>query len=390
MANSLSNLTPKILANSVVSLRENAVVPSLVNQGYSLQPSQKGSTITVPVPTAQTASAVTNSNSFPSNTDTTDSAVTVSLDKWYYTKFHLNDQELTQIDGEGAFIPMQASEAIKSLVNQAESDLLAEYKSVYSTTGTAGTTPFASNATAWLTGARKLLNEELAPMGNRRVILDPAAEGNAMGLEAFQSAAWRGDGAPIREGEIGRVLGADFYMNQNIPTHTNGTLTNSSGMLAKVNDASYTVGESTVDIDDTSLSGTVVVGDVFTVAGDTQTYTVTANATAATNAIAGMAFTPASKVAWADDAVVTFKTNASSVQNLAFHRDAFAFASAPLADAAIDTGELGQPQSIIRDPISGLVIRLTAARQFMQTTFYFDMLYGVKLVRPELAARILG
>ena len=384
MANSLSNLIPKILSGSVVSLRSNAPIPMLVNQGYSLQPSQKGSAITVPIPTAQTASAVTNSNAFPSNSDTTDSAVTVNLDKWYHTKFHLNDQELTQIDAEGGFVPMQASEAIKSLVAQAESDLFAEYTGVYGAGGTAGTTPFDSNADAWLEGARQKLNEQLAPMSNRRVVLDPSAEGKAMGLEAFQSAAWRGDGSPIREGEIGRVLGADFYMNQNVPTHTRGTLTGSP----LVNDASYTVGETTVDIDAGSLTGTVVVGDVFTVAGDTQQYTVTANATAATNAIAGMAFTPASKVAWADDAAITFV--ASHTVNLAFHRDAFAFASAPLADSAIDTAELGQPQSIIRDPVSGLVIRLTAARQFMQTTFYFDMLYGVKLVRPELAARILG
>ena len=85
-----------------------------------------------------------------------------------------------------------------------------------------------------------------------------------------------------------------------------GTLSNGTGMLAKVNDATYTVGDFTVDIDDTSLTGTVVAGDIFTVAGDAQQYVVTAGATASGNAIAGMAFTPASKVAWADDAVITF------------------------------------------------------------------------------------
>ena len=153
-------------------------------------------------------------------------------------------------------------------------------------------------------------------------------------------------------------------------------------MLAKVNDASYTAGESTVNIDDTSLSGTVVIGDLFTVAGDTQVYTVTANATAATNAIAGMAFTPTSQVAWADDAVITFK--ASHTANLAFHRDAFALVTAPL-----ESGGMGDIMSI-QDPVTGLILRLEQRRDYKQTTWEFDILYGVKTVRPELAARILG
>ena len=95
-----------------------------------------------------------------------------------------------------------------------------------------------------------------------------------------------------------------------------------------------------------------------------------------------MAFTPTSKVAWADDAAVTFI--ASHTANMAFHRDAFALVTAPL-----DDGGLGNVMSI-QDPVTGLVLRLEQRRDYKQTTWEFDILYGVKTVRPELAARILG
>jgi len=390
MANSLSVLVPKILARGLMALRENAVTIGLVNQGYSLQAQQKGNAITIPKSVSQTAAAVTPAVTPPANSDKTPTSTTLTLDKWYETHFHLNDQELTQIDADANYVPLQTSEAIRALVNQADSDLLGLYTNVYGAAGTAGTTPFASDASPWTgaAGGRQLLNEQLAPMGMKRIILDPAAEANAMDRQNFQAANWRGDGGQaFVNGEIGTALGANWYMNQNVPTHTGGTLTNGSGKLAKVNDASYTVGETTVDIDDTSLSGTVVVGDIFTVAGDSQQYVVTANATAATNAIAGMAFLPASKVAWADNAVITFV--ADHTVNLAFHPDAFAFASAPLAEV-VDPSQFGVVQSVMRDPISGLVVRLRVTMEHYQLTWRFDTLYGVACPRPEYAARLLG
>lgn len=243
-----------------------------------------------------------------------------------------------------------------------------------------------TDGTTDVTAMRKVLNKQLAPPGDRRVVIDPDAEANALDLRAFQDSSWRGDTAGIIEGQINRKFGFDWFMDQLVPTHTTGTLSNGSTHTAKVNDASYTVGESTVDIDETTLTGTVVEGDVFTVAGDNQTYTVTADATAAANALAGMAFTPPSKVAWANEAVVTFQD--SHVVNLGFHRDAFAFASRPLED--VNNANLGSLIQSATDPVSGLSLRLEVSRQHKRINWSFDILYGAKLVRPELATRLAG
>ena len=86
----------------------------------------------------------------------------------------------------------------------------------------------------------------------------------------------------------------------------------------------------------------------------------------------------------ADNAAITF--DASGVQNLAFHRDAFAIGFAELGGT--DYG-LGNMSSIV-DPFTGATLRLEVKRQHKQTTWELDVLYGVKAVRPELAVRIAG
>lgn len=383
MANTLTSILPKVLVRALPVLRQNAVTPRLITSYGSRSKRNPGQTIDIPVAAAQTAAAVTNANTPPANSDKIASTVQLTLDKHYETRFHLSDAEVTRIDADGLYLPMQIEAAIKALANQIDGDVLALYKDVYEYNGTAGTTPFATEAqfgTDYTKGARVKLGTNLAPMDDRSVVVDPSAEGNLLALAMFTSAERTGDRAGIINGEIGQKIGARWVMNQNVPTHTKGTLL----AAPLVNDAAYTVGETTVDIDKATLTGTVVIGDTFTVAGDTQVYTVTANATAAANAIVGMAFTPASKVAWANDAEITF--NATGVQNLAFHRSAFAIGFAELGGT--DYG-LGNVSSIV-DPYTGATLRLEVRRDYKQTTWELDVLYGVKTVRPELAVRIAG
>lgn len=379
MANDPSVYIPKLIAKTLPVLRENAQTARLVNTGYSLSPQEKGSSVTIPKSVAITAGNATPSNTPPAVTDVTPTSVSITLDQWKDADFHLTDQEITRIQADDDFIPMQLAECVKALVNTIDAAILGQYVDVYEYAGTAGTTPFASNVTAWTTGARARLNANLAPLSQRAVMLDVDAEANAIGLQAFQDQSWRGDGAGILEAQIGRKLGADWFMNQNIPTHTAGTLTGSP----LINNASVSVGDTTVDMDAGSLTGTIVAGDVFTVAGDTQHYVVTAGQTASGNALTAVAFSPAAKVAWADNAAVTFV--ADHVVNLAFNRDAFGLAFAPLPI------EDGNPNmAYISDPVTGISLRLEKVREWKQTVFNLDVLYGVECIRPELACRIAG
>jgi hypothetical protein len=114
MANVLSPLIPKLLAQGLIALRQQAIMPRLVNRGYESLAGEKGSTITIPVSSAIAAQAVSPANTPPATADTAPGSVTLTMSNWYEAPFYLTDKDLLEVDK--GIIPMQASEAIKSLI----------------------------------------------------------------------------------------------------------------------------------------------------------------------------------------------------------------------------------------------------------------------------------
>ncbi len=381
MANSLTNVIPQLLAQGLMALREQSIMPRLVNRSYDSLAAQAGSTIDVPIPSAITANAVTPGTTSQAVTDLSPTKSTITLNQWYEAAFTLTDEELKNVEVNN-LMPMQASEAIKALANNVDQYIMnlasSATNGISQNGGTAGTTPFASNLSAYL-DARKELNNSAAPLDDRYCVINPDAEANAIALEAFQNTAWRGDTDGIVRGNIGEKLGATWVVDQNVQTHinSNGTPT---GFLVN-NGSGYSAGDTTMTID--TGSNNPVVGDIFTVAGDTVSHIVTA-ATGGTS----VTFTPGLGAAVANNAALTFTASASAfTRNILFHRDAFAFASRPLEDGMMVGGD--NVMSNV-DPVSGLSLRVEVTREFKQTRVSYDILYGGALVRPELAALVLG
>jgi len=378
MANTLAEVTPKILAQGLLALRGATIMPQVVNSDYSSAAGMKGSTIDVPIPSAVVAQAVTAANTPPSTADSAPTSVPIALDQWYEAPFYLTDKDMQEsVDG---VIPMQASEAIKAIASNVNSYIHNKYPGVYGYTGTAGTTPFAST-TVDASQARKILTNQLAAKGDRRFIMDTDADANALELRAFQDASFRGDRAGILEGEIGRKLGFDFYTDQEVVTHTSTVFTAGAVTANGVN----AVGAATVSIAKATNAAPLVAGDIISFAGDTQTYSVVTGVTLIVGNT-NVAISPALKVATTGGEVVTLR--ATHVVNLAFHRDAFAFASRPLSN--VGATELGSVIQSAVDPVSGIVLRLEVTREHKRTRWSYDILYGAELVRPELATRVAG
>jgi hypothetical protein len=369
MANNLDAVAPKLLAQGLLALRGATVMPRLVNGDYQNQAAEKGDTIDVPIPSAIQAQAVTPNNVSPSTADVTPTKAAIKLDQWFEAPFYLTDREM--MIAMAGTIPMQASEAVKALADNVNTYLLGLYKGIYGFVGTAGTTPFATTTTA-ATDARKTLNKQLAPMGDRRAVIDPDADGNATALPAFQYVNNSGSNSVMTEGELGRRLGFNWYMDQAVRTHTAGT---AAGYL--VSQANHAIGDATVNID--TGTGTILEGDIFTVAGDSQTYAVRSFAAGV------LTYAPKAARAFADNAAISFR--ASHVVNLAFHRDAIAFATRPLETLGDGLGNIIQSAA---DPVSGLTLRLEISREHKRLRFSYDILYGAALIRAELATRIAG
>lgn len=377
MANTLTAVMPKLLAQGLLALRSACVMPRLVNRSYEREAGERGSSIDVPIPSAIAAQVVAPANTPPSTADVAPDKVTINLDQWYEAPFYLTDKDVLEImDGT---IPMQASEAVKAIANTINASIFANYKEVYGYSGTAGTTPFASDLSAFL-ASRKVLTNQLAPNdGNRRVVLDPDAEMNALGNRAIQDASWRASAQGIIDGTIGRVFGSDWFTDQLTPLHTAGT---ASG--ATTNSAGYAAGVKTITLASAG-TGTILVGDVITFAGHTQTYAVTAG-DADVSGGGTVSFEPGLQTTLAASPIaITLK--ASHRVNLHFHRDAFAFATRPLAMG--DASGLGNFLSAV-DPVSGLALRLEVTREHKRTRWSFDSLWGTKTVRKEFATRIAG
>ena len=389
MANTLTNIMAKILARGLMTLREQAVMPRLVNGSYSSEAAQFGATIDVPIPTVREATDVAPSAAPVQGANSAPAMVQIQLNKWKKSDFFLTDKDMLEIDKNRHFMPMSVSEAIRSLANKVNSDLLAEYKGIYGYTGTAGTTPFATTASDAI-NARKVLHQQLAPRSDRRGVVSYDAEANMLALAAFQDVDKAGDNSVKLEGEVGRKFGINWYADDQIPTHTSTALTAGAATVngAHAASAGSTDGgrTGTVSIAKATNAAPLVQGDIITLAGDTQTYVVLADVTLAVGNTT-VSIAPALKSAKAGAEAVTLK--ASHVVNLAFHRDAFAFANRPLVSSTQGMS-LGNEILSMTDPQTGISLRLEVSRQNKQVLWEFDILYGVKLVRPELATRIAG
>ena len=376
--NTTSNIVQTLFAQGLQALREFSVMPRLVNRTYDPSPGAKGSTIEISIPVAQTASAVTASNTPPDDSGITPTKKTITLDQWYETAFFLNDKELGEI-GAG-FANDQLTEAARGLANNVDSAILALYKDVYGYGGTAGTTPFASDDSAYR-AARAAMARQLAPKNDRFFVMDEDAEANALGLDAVRNASHHGNAANpnLREGSMGRVLGAQWEMDQNVPTHTQP-----ADLVGAINDSTgLAVGTTTLVVD--GFSAAVNAGDIITIAGDTQTYVATGTPTTTEIII-----NPGLKVAIPTaDGNEVISVKATHVANLLFQRGAFALAARPL-EASDPMGLANGTRRSIMDPVSGLSLTFEVTRQHYRTRFAFSTLYGVQTIRPEFAARVAG
>lgn len=287
--------------------------------------------------------------------------------------------------------------AISVLASTVENDALQDMtKDVYNLVGTAGTTP----ATMTVFGdARAKLNQYLAPDGgNRSVQLNSPAMSSMVnaysGLFSDQAAISQ----QYKEGWISKNSGLTWYEQEKIYTHTNG-----ADVAGAINDTPVE-GDSQLTID--AMTAAPAVGSVFTIAGvlavhpetkqayaHEQQFVVTDTVTPTTTT---MSFSPSLQASGADqnidhlpsdNDVITFVGSASTAypQHLAYHRDAFAFA----------TADLEMPQGVhfaAREVLDGLSIRCVRAYDINTDNFpcRVDILYGYKTIRPEMAVRITG
>lgn len=376
MPNTLSVYDPLFYATEAISALMNQLgMARAVYRGYDANPQQRGSVINIPVPSTFAAADA------PSTAqDITAGSVSITLNRWREVKFALTDKELT-FTGE-QIINDHIRPAAYALAQDIDVQLMTLAKGVpwyVDVTATA--------AVADVIAARKRLFDNKVPMDPARLFMavDSDMEADLLGQSAFTQ--WQGSGPTGEAAQIAGYLGTRFGMNifatQNAQTHTMGTA--STGTLA-VNGAAFAAGAKTINLDAVAVTGTLVPGDTFVIAGNTQRYVVTNTVTASGNAFTGVTFEPGLAAAPADDAVVTVSLD-THVAGVAFHRDAFALAMAPLTRMG---SQLGAQIETVTDPASGISLRSRLYYEANSSAIHvaLDCLYGVRVLDPNKAVRL--
>lgn len=290
--------------------------------------------------------------------------------------------------------------AMSVLAARMESDALSMALDVYNAVPNIGAAITLNKAL----GARKLLVDNLAPSDKRTMILNTQDNLDLVdGLKGlFQDSTEISK--QYREGMVGRTAGfGTIYENTLLGSQATGTSASTTGYT--VNGAVTANGSSTVAV----AVGTTTFkkGDIFTVAGcnrvhpETKTDTGSLQQFVVTADYAGgagsVSFAPAintstgrqnvTAAGMPNGAALVKLGGASAVYrpSLAFHKDAFTFA----------TADLIMPEGVdwsAREVFDGISMRIVRQYAINSDTLpcRIDVLYGFKTLRAQLAARILS
>jgi len=200
-----------------------------------------------------------------------------------------------------------------------------------------------------------------------------------------------------RDGLIGRTGGFDIWENTLMPTHSRG-----AANASYVCNTSTGITSGTATITLSGGSGTIAAGDIFTIEGVFRVHPETKVSTgvlqqfvATADGTTSIVASPTPVTSGAAQNITIVSAGASKVVtvagtistahgiSMAFHKDAFAFA----------TADLVMPKGVdfaSRQVLDGVSMRIVRQYSISDDTFpcRLDVLYGYKTIRAELAARL--
>jgi len=405
MSNNILNID-MITAKALQILENELVVTRNVNRQYDDSFAKEGAKIGTMLRVRLPDRALVTDGAALNVQDENQQYTTLTVDSQKHIGLNFTTAELTmKLDN---FADLILKPRISQLAASIDADVASGvYKAIFNSVGTPGTVPATSGV---LLAAQQKLNESAAGRNPRYATVNPAANaGLVEGMKGFFNSAGT-ISSQFKSGMMGTgVLGYDeIAMSQSIGVHTCGTRSASAATIVAA--SVTTQGAAVITLSQAAVTTTLAVGDVFTVAdcyavnpqtrqstGSLQQFTVTALNTAAGGTWTDVAISPAiytstHALATVDsfpliNKVVTFLGAASGVypQNLVYHPDAITFA----------TADLIMPEGVdmaSRQNHNGISMRIV--RQYDINTdrlpCRLDVLYGYKVIRPQMGVRIWG
>jgi hypothetical protein len=379
MANTLTSLIPDVYAAlDVVSRELTGFIPAVARDSGADRVALN-QTLRSPATAANTAGGdITPAMALPSAADQTVGNKSLTITKSRFFPFSWSGEEMYAVSqGPGVLTikQNQIAQAIRAAVNEIEIDIGVAAKNGASRFfgATAGTAPL---FTDWAQ-AKKILDDNGAPMSDRHTVINTTAGVALRGTSNLYKVNEGGESSLLRQGMLGNLFGFDIRESAGIQTTTAGAMTG-----ALVNGA-LSAGATSIVFDTGTVNTTgIVAGDIITIGS--HKYVVATGSTSTSGTIVINA--PGLQAAVADNTAIT--VFATSARNVAFSRNAIVLATRlpelpPEGDMAID-------REIVTDPRTGLSFEVAAYPGFRMITYHVSVCWGVTVFKPEHVAGIIG
>lgn len=385
MANTLTNLIPAAYQALDIVSRELTGLISAVNLDAAAETFAKGQTIYSPVaPTGEAVADIAPAMTVTAAADQTIGTKSLAVDNFKVKGFNWTGEEEFGINTGPRLekiVVDQLSQCFRAHVNAIETAVwTAAYKGASRAIGTtAGTAPILAD----FAGAKKILDDNGAPMTDRSVVMDTTAGVALRGISNLYKVNESGDTGLLRNGTLGSLYGFGLRESAAILPVTAGAMASATS-----SSAAFTVGQTVIPL---ALAGTGVVaaGDIITFANDTNKYVVTSVSFAGANPAAADSITIAAPglqkaQAAATRAITVFTT---STRNLALSRNAITLATRL---PKFQSGDHAADRQIITDPNSGISFELTMWPGQRMVKYEVAIAYGFTVIKPEHLAVIIG
>ena len=338
-----------------------------------------GDTVRSTVSTATAAVDVTPTMAVSEPAAKTVNNVIITISKSRATEFGFIGEEQRKLDNGAGYSTVQVDEiaqAMRTLVNEIETDLGAEFVRMSRAVGIAGTTPFGSDFKVLMQAAKIIKDNGGWVGGQMSAVMNTTAGVNLNSLTSLTNVNEAGTDDLLRQGVLTRLSGYDIRESQSDNDHTKGTGT------AYIADGGSAIGDTSIPID--TGSGTVVVGDVVTFAGDTNKYLVTTGVAAPGTIVIAA---PGLRQTLADSGAMTIGDGYNAAV-ATFRKGAFHLATR--APALPKEGDLAIDRMTVTDARSGLSFEISVYPGHRKVKYEVAIAWGYKIIKVEDTALILG
>jgi hypothetical protein len=382
MSTTLTGLIPDLYAGLDVVSRELVGMIPAVTLDPSVARAALNQNVLSPVAPAAAVGNITPGVTPPDDGNQTIANVAITISKARRSPIRWTGEQERQANngvGVGNVRVNQIAQSIRALVNEMENDLAGLHTSASRAVG-AASTPFATAGNFMdAANVRRALVDNGAPTTDLQLVLDTAAGANLRGLQSRQDI--QGDMSLLRQGVLLDHSGLMIRESGQIRLHTAGTAASST-----TNNAGYAVGATVITLASAG-TGTFLVGDAITFAGDANIYILTAGDADVSGG--GTITLAAPGLRQAIPASATNITRlASTRRSLGFARTAIVLATR--MPSLPESGDMAIDRTTITDPRSGMSFEVAMYPQYRQMQWEISAAWGFAAIKPEHIVTLLG